>query len=68
MAAVLILEPIFEADLQQEQYAFRANRSAHDAVEEVHGWLKLGMREVVEPDLSGYFDSPLSTKLLFILF
>jgi RNA-directed DNA polymerase len=57
MAAVLILEPIFEADLQPEQYAYRAKRSAHDAVKEVHGWLKRGMREVVDADLSGYFDT-----------
>ena len=35
-AALLILEPIFEADLQPEQYAYRENRSALDAVQEVH--------------------------------
>jgi RNA-directed DNA polymerase len=57
MAAVLILEPIFEADLQPEQYAYRANRSAHEAVKEVHGWLKKGLREVVDADLRGYFDT-----------
>jgi group II intron reverse transcriptase/maturase len=57
MAAVLILEPIFEADLQPEQYAYRANRSAHDAIREVHGWLQKGLREVVDADLSGYFDT-----------
>jgi RNA-directed DNA polymerase len=57
MAAVLILEPIFEADLQPEQYAYRADRSAHDAVKEVHGWLQRGMREVLDADLSGYFDT-----------
>jgi RNA-directed DNA polymerase len=57
MAAELIIEPIFEADLQPEQYAYRANRSAHDAVKEVHGWLKKGLREVVDADLSGYFDT-----------
>jgi RNA-directed DNA polymerase len=57
MAAVLILEPIFEADLQPEQYAYRANRSAHDAIQEVHRWLNRGLREVVDADLSGYFDT-----------
>ena len=35
-AAVLVLEPIFEADLQPEQYAYRAGRSALDAVQRVH--------------------------------
>jgi len=57
MAAVLILEPIFEADLQPEQYAYRAQRSALDAVREVHRELNQGLREVVDADLSGYFDT-----------
>ena len=57
MAAVLILEPIFEADLQDEQYAYRAKRNAHDAVREVHRWLNRGLKEVVDADLSGYFDT-----------
>ena len=57
MAAVLILEPIFEADLQPEQYAYRAQRSALDAVREVHRGLNEGLREVVDADLSGYFDT-----------
>ena len=34
-AAMLVLEPIFEADLQPEQYAYRPNRSALDAVQHV---------------------------------
>jgi RNA-directed DNA polymerase len=56
-AAVLVLEPIFEADLQPEQYAYRANRSALAAVGKVHSLLSTGHTEVVEADLSGYFDS-----------
>ena len=56
-AAVIVLEPIFEADLQPEQYAYRAERSALDAVEKVRGLLKAGHTEVVDADLSGYFDS-----------
>jgi RNA-directed DNA polymerase len=56
-ALLVVLEPIFEADLQAEQYAYRANRSALDAVEEVRELLKAGFREVVDADLSGYFDS-----------
>ena len=35
-AAVLVLEPIFETDLQREQYAYRQDRSALDAVRQVH--------------------------------
>jgi len=41
MAAVLVLEPIFEADLQPEQYAYRPNRSALDAVQAVHSLLNV---------------------------
>jgi group II intron reverse transcriptase/maturase len=55
-AAVLVLEPIFEADLQPEQYAYRPDRSALDAVKQVHKLLNIDHREVVDADLSGYFD------------
>ncbi len=57
MAVVLVLEPIFEADLQPEQFAYRAKRSAQDAVRVVQSWLDRGYTEVVDADLSGYFDS-----------
>lgn len=56
-AVVLILEPIFEADLLPEQYAYRPNRSALDAVQHVHALVRRGYDEVVDADLSGYFDS-----------
>lgn len=56
-AAVLVLEPIFEADLEPEQYAYRPNRSALNAVRHVHGLVRRGYTEVVDADLSGYFDS-----------
>ena len=57
MAAVIVIEPIFEADLPAEQYGYRPGRSAHDAIREIHGWLNRGYREVVDADLSGYFDT-----------
>ena len=56
-AALLVLEPIFEADLQPEQYAYRRGRSALDAVKNVHTLLNTGHTEVIDADLSGYFDS-----------
>ena len=56
-AAMLVLEPIFEADLQPEQYAYRAERGAQDAVKAVHRLLITGHTHVVDADLSGYFDS-----------
>jgi RNA-directed DNA polymerase len=57
MAAVLVLEPIFEADLEPEQHAYRPGRSALDAVRQVERLLRTGHTEVVDADLSGYFDS-----------
>jgi RNA-directed DNA polymerase len=57
MAAVIILEAMFEADLTDEQYAYRPKRSAHDAVREVHRLLNRGYTEVVDADLSSYFDT-----------
>ena len=56
-AAVLVLEPIFEADLQPEQYAYRADRSALDAVQHVPKLINTGHGQIVDADLSSYFDS-----------
>ncbi|MCC7084598.1 MAG: group II intron reverse transcriptase/maturase [Pirellulales bacterium] len=56
-ALLIVLEPIFEADLQPEQYAYRTGRSALDAVQAVHRLLNTGYTEVIDADLSGYFDS-----------
>jgi group II intron reverse transcriptase/maturase len=57
MAALVVLEPIFEADLQPEQHAYRPGQSALDAVRKVQELLDAGHREVIDADLSGYFDS-----------
>ena len=54
-AAMLVLSPIFEADLQPEQYAYRPGRDAHDAVRRVDRLRTTGHREVVATDLSDYF-------------
>ena len=56
-AAVLVLEPIFETDLQPEQYAYRKDRSALDAVKHVHKLINTGHGEIVDADLSGYLDA-----------
>lgn len=56
-AAVLVLDAIFEADLPPEQYAYRAKRNAQQAVRQVQGLVRRGHHEVVDADLSGYFDS-----------
>jgi RNA-directed DNA polymerase len=57
MAVVLVLEPIFEADLPPEQHAYRPDHSALDAIRQVHGYVSAGHQEVVDADLSGYFDN-----------
>jgi RNA-directed DNA polymerase len=57
MAALLILEPIFEADFEDCSYGFRPGRSAHQALEEIRRHLQAGYREVYDADLQGYFDS-----------
>jgi group II intron reverse transcriptase/maturase len=57
MAALMVLEPIFEADLQPEQYAYRPGKSALEAVQQVQALMKQGHTEVIDADLSGYFDS-----------
>src|SRR5271166_5231205 len=57
MAAVVVLEPIFEADLEPEQYAYRPDHDALYAIRRVERHLRTGHTEVVDADLSGYFDS-----------
>jgi group II intron reverse transcriptase/maturase len=57
MAVLTVVEPIFEADLQPEQYAYRPGRSALDAVQHAQRLVIDGHTEVVDADLSGYFDS-----------
>jgi RNA-directed DNA polymerase len=56
-AAVLVLEPIFEADFEPNAYGYRPNRSAQDAVEAVQAANRGGESHVVDADLSGYFDA-----------
>ena len=56
-AAMLVLDPIFDADLPSEQYAYRAGRNAQQAVVEVEETLFRGHPEVVDADLADYFGS-----------
>ena len=63
-AAMLVLEPIFEADLPPEQYAYRPGRNAQQAVVEVDGLLFRGHPEVVDADLADYFGSIPHAELL----
>jgi len=63
-AAGLVLEPIFEADLPPEQYAYRADHSALDAVQDVHKLINTGHKQIVDADLSSYFDSVPHAELM----
>src|SRR5438874_1122553 len=56
-AMKLVIEPIFEADLEPNAYGYRPKRSARNAVQEVHGLLRRGYTDVVDADLSKYFDT-----------
>ena len=63
-AAMLVLDPIFEADLPPEQYAYRTGRNAQQAVVEVEKTLFQGHPEVVDADLADYFGQIPHTELL----
>src|ERR1700745_1357426 len=63
-AAKLVLEPIFEADLEPTAYGYRPGRSGIDAVKAVHRLLCQGFTDVVDADLSKYFDTIPHDELL----
>src|SRR2546426_3314883 len=56
-AAKIVLEPIFEADLEPSAYGYRPKRSAQDAIRKVHELVCGGYTDVVDADLSKYFDT-----------
>lgn len=57
MAVKLVIEPIFEADFCETSYGFRPKKSAHDAVDDVAYAMNTGYTEVIDADLSKYFDT-----------
>jgi RNA-directed DNA polymerase len=63
-AAKLLLEPILEADFDPNAYGYRPKRSAQDAVGQVMNLLKAGYTDVVDADLSKYFDTIPHSELL----
>ena len=67
MAVKLIIEPIFEADFCPNSYGFRPKKSAHDAVDEIADALHKGYTQVIDADLSKYFDSIPHSKLLAVV-
>lgn len=67
MAAVLILEPIFEAEFKDTSYGFRPGRDAHQALEAVKANILTGRKEVLDADLKGYFDTIPHDKMMKVL-
>jgi len=63
-AAVLILEPIFEADFLDCSFGFRPGKSAHQALAAIQEHIKSGLTDVFDADLRGYFDSIPHDKLM----
>ena len=63
-AAKLVLEPIFEADLEPSAYGYRPKRSAQDAIRKVHKLVCDGYTDVVDADLSKYFDTIPHSELM----
>lgn len=57
MATLLVLEPIFEADLPDSAFGFRHGRNAHQALDEVRKYLNWERTDVVDADLAAYFDT-----------
>jgi len=67
MAVKLVIEPIFEADFCDNSYGFRPRKSAHDAVDDVAYAMNRGYTEVIDADLSKYFDTIPHSNLLAVV-
>jgi len=57
MAVKIVIEPIFEADFQENSYGFRPKRDAHQAIDDVNVHLRYGKTQVIDADISKYFDN-----------
>ena len=66
-ALKLVVEPVFEADFCESSYGFRPKRSAHNAVDAISKALLTGHRQVIDADLSKYFDTIPHAKLLAVV-
>jgi RNA-directed DNA polymerase len=67
MAVKLIIEPIFEAGFCPHSYGFRPKKSAHDAMGDIANTLWAGYTQVIDADLSKYFDSISHAKLMAVV-
>jgi RNA-directed DNA polymerase len=67
MAVKIVIEPIFEADFQDNSYGFRPKRDAHQAVDDVRNRLLEGKTDVIDADISKYFDTIPHDKLMQVV-
>jgi RNA-directed DNA polymerase len=67
MSCKMVIEPIFEADFEASSYGFRPKRSAHDAMAAIKGNILSGKTNILDADLSSYFDTIPHDKLLILI-
>jgi RNA-directed DNA polymerase len=67
MAVKIVIEPIFEADFEDNSYGFRPKRSAHQAMDDLTLQLRMGKTQVIDADISKYFDTIPHDKLLALV-
>ena len=67
MAVKLVIDPIFEADFCETSYGFRPKKSAHQAVDDVAYAMNRGYTEIIDADLSKYFDTIPHANLLAVV-
>jgi RNA-directed DNA polymerase len=67
MSCKMVIEPIFESDFEESSYGFRPKRSAKDAIKAIKGHLQAGRTEVLDADITGYFDNIPHEKLMIVI-
>ena len=67
MAVKIVIEPIFEADFEDNSYGFRPKRNAHQAMDDISLQLRMGKTQVIDADISKYFDTIPHDKLLTLV-
>jgi group II intron reverse transcriptase/maturase len=66
-ATKIVIEPIFEADFQENSYGFRPKRDAHQAMDDLSLQLRMGKTQVIDADISKYFDTIPHDKLMSLV-
>ena len=67
MAVKIVIEPIFEADFQENSYGFRPKRDAHQAMDDLSLQLWMGKTQVIDADISKYFDTIPHDRLMSLV-